>query len=718
MDDEKNLSQATSDELDNGIKNVINMADNARKIKNQYNELKNDKTDKSGVYDKNKANKKKRKNPSDSVQKANEKGKNNNGKDTAKESTTDLKSKGNNGVGKNIAKKSSKGKSNGSKKAAKKKLLKLIMANPPIAIALIGGIVLIVFIFLVAAFFSYLTEGGVLLALISGIKNAVLAVLSEVGVAVTSFLTAIKDLLGFDGHFGYDNVSTKIEVSTDLYDENDSIQVGYVRMYEMEAQVLRNAYTHAIYVDMKAKAKKEGWDYSELLDAATNKYGEEDGWKEVYSTQNYAMLAEVLDFGLDSGVYGGTYEAGTEEAVEAIRKYFLDDMFQGDDTSLMQQFYYLNYTEETDSDGNTYIQPHIYPYTWKQIYGMLGIDMDATEKDSNGASSGITYYDRQKAAYEQARGNCEDGNGNKLGIYDLLQLDNFYDIMDYVNESGEPIDNQSVEDIILNDLLASEEVPFDTSEWYNDVTNNYSGSTSYEIWDGWMYMYATPTMAPSINSYFVNLELAVSDIYADLESMDIEVPSSSGWCNYEFGTSSWKTMMQGIPWQKGAGGAAVYNNRYLVALAPGIYIRDYWSTTGGIGYGTPVYGTKAMDLVLKNKETEKVYYVPICQGDTKAHTFPYGIVQTGMHIPNSKTLETPVEGANFGKDFYYTDLGLASDYKSVCKNYNKLLIDSGSAWKGIKQMLKGGPIEWCYKNEDMDISALNKEFTLMGVIVY
>ncbi len=762
MEDEKDLNQNTSDNLDKGINTASSAINNVQNAKKLHDRVKNSGDgDKQNKFNKNGQNTPKDKSPSNNKT-ANKNGNNllknksNNSKPLNKNNdahnlrSNKLKSgnqnKQNNGKaqskgsGNNGQKSIAKGGQNGNakgkaksigkahgkgvvknqgKKAVAKGILKLIASNPPVAIALIAGIVIIIFIFLVAALFEYLTEGSVLLSLGEGIKNAVLAALAEMGVAITTFLNSVKDLLGVDGHFGYDAVSQKIEVSTDLYDENDAIQVGYVRMYEMEAQILRNSYTHAIYVDMKAKAKKEDWDYSQLLKAVTDKYGEEDGWQKVYSTQNYAMLAEVLDFGLNTGVYsdtGETYTAGSEEAVEAIRKYFLDDMFNGEDTSLMQQFYYLNYTEETDEDGNTYIQPHIYPYTWNQIYGMLGLDPDDVESDLAGESSDITYYDRQKAAYQQAKANCEDANGDNIPIYDLLQLDNFYDIMNYVNENGEPIDNQSVEDIILNDLLASEEVPFDTSEWYNDVLNDYTVSASYEIWDEWMYMYATPTMEADSDTYFVNVELALSDIYTDLSDMGIGVPSKYYWCNFEFG--SWKGKLQGITWEKGAGGSATYNNRYLVALAPGIYTRDYWANTGGIGFGSPEYGTKPMDLVLRSKETEMVYYIPICQGDTKAHTYPYGIVQTGMCIPNSKTLDVAVQGANFGKDFYYTNLGLASDYKSVCKNYDALLIESGSAWCGIQQMLKGGPIEWCYRQSGMSTAALNEEFDIMGVIVY
>lgn len=774
MEEEKDLNQATSDELDKGIHNANNAVNNIKnakqihdKIKNNSNKGKpdsqnngkpnketnkpkqsnnnlsksptdNKKPQSTNSLNKNgndilkdKSNKAKSQNPqqsktnpkSDKIKSGNRRntgsrdGNRNRGSDNKDRHSNNLHKNTNNSTNKLNSK--SKGKTTAKNQGKKKALqgaLKLIAKNPPVAIGLIAALLIIIFIFLVAAFFYYLTEGGVILALCEGIKNAILAALAEVGVAITTFLDSVKDLLGVDGHFGYDEVSQKIEVSTDLYDENDPIQVGYVRMYEMEAQILRNSYTHAIYVDMKAKAKEEDWDYSAMLDAVTDKYGEEEGWQNVYSTQNYAMLAEVLDFGLKSGVYGGTYEAGTEEAVEAIRQYFLDDMFKGDDTSLMQQFYYLHYTEETDEEGNTYIQPHIYPYTWNQVYGMLGLDPDDVETDLTGESSDITYYDRQKAAYTQAKGNCEDANGDKIPIYDLLQLDNFYDIMDYVNEEGLPIDNQSVEDIILSDLLASDEVPFDTSEWYNDVANDYTVSSSYTIWNEWMYMYVTPTMEADSDTYFVNVELALADIYADLESMDIAVPSRYFWCNHEF--ESWKGKLQGITWEKGAGGSATYNNRYLVALAPGIYTRDYWSTTGGVGFGTPVYGTQPMDLVLREKATEKVFYIPICQGDTKAHTFPYGIVQTGMCIPNSKTLDVAVQGANFGKDFYYTDLGLASDYKSVSQNYNSLLIESGSPWCGIQQMLKGGPIEWCYRHTGLNTAGLNSEFDIMGVIVY
>lgn len=174
--------------------------------------------------------------------------------------------------------------------------------------------------------------------------------------------------------------------------------------------------------------------------------------------------------------------------------------------------------------------------------------------------------------------------------------------------------------------------------------------------------------------------------------------------------------MHGVGWEAGPGGSATSSGRYLVAVAPGVVCREYWKTTNGIGlsaswYG---YGSKKMDLVLKERGTGATYFVPITAGDAKAHSYPYGMVQTGIHTPGNGS--ESIYGSDFHSDAAIFGLGTAADYKGVIRTYDSSLV-SVTGYH-VKQWLSHGMIEWCYQPANMNISTLRSQYELAGIIVY
>ena len=360
---------------------------------------------------------------------------------------------------------------------------------------------------------------------------------------------------------------------------------------------------------------------------------------------------------------------------------------------------------------------------------MFGIDPDdiAIEGEST------CYIDLQEQMLNQMKAQCRDEFDRKRMIFDTLQLDNDFTPWSY------DFPNESVEDYLLGDIVdnscpVSVITPFDTSEWYTDVPDVAQSTalaatpTLLETYQGWLNLYSGPTATAGATSYFVNTEKATQDIISDMTNNGINVHyGASNWCGYEFGPNKRRTVLQGVTWEQGEGGSAVKNGRYLIAVAPGIVYRNYWANTGGVSLNASwyEYGTKKMDLVLQENSTGTLYYVPVTTGDAKGHSFPYGMIQTGIHTPNS--MSEQISGASFAtatdeetirqRDFAYSNLGTAADYYSVMRTFNDLTIEDGYS-AGIGQWMMHGAIEWCYKSTTMNLQALRSRFKLKGVIVY
>ena len=610
------------------------------------------------------------------------------------------------------------------KMAALKSIAAFIAANPAVFVIIMVAIIIIIITIVFVCIMYYLSSGGVLTAL----KGLV----ATLATSVTAFSAAItdiwRDLLGADGHWGLQTTQV-YEVSEDLYDPDNDIDQGLIEMYKLEHQLLKNAYNHAVDMDIKAKAHEEGWNYHDICDALNAKYP--NGYEDVYSNINWGELAVVLDFGFNSGFYTSdeSITAKSEDASTYIQRKFVSDAVNGRSSIYMKYFYYLTYSVSTDEDGNVIVDPTIHTFSWEEIYNMLGITADdiAIEGEST------CYIDLQEQMLNQMKAQCRDELDRKRVIFDTMQLDNDFTPWNY------DFPNESVEDYLLGDIVdnscpVSVITPFDTSEWYTSVPD-VGGSaalvttpTLVETYQGWLNLYSGPTSTVGVDSYFVNTVKATQDIVSDMNNNGITVHySESNWCIYEFGPAYWENTLQGVHWERGEGGAAVKNGRYLIAVGTGIGHRNYWVHTGGVSLSASWYdyGNKKMDLVLQENSTGALYYVPVTTGDSKGHTFPYGIIQTGIRTP--KSMSEQIHGASFAtatdaasiqeRDAAYNNLGTAQDYYSVLRTFNNLTISDGYP-AGIGQFLSHGPIEWCYKSSTMDLQSLRRRFTLKGVIVY
>lgn len=139
------------------------------------------------------------------------------------------------------------------KMAALKSIAAFIAANPAVFVIIMVAIIIIVITIVFVCIMYYLSSGGVLTAL----KGLVATLVTS----VTAFSAAItdiwRDLLGADGHWGLQTTQV-YEVSEDLYDPDNDIDQGLIEMYKLEHQLLKNAYNHAVDMDIKAKAHEEG----------------------------------------------------------------------------------------------------------------------------------------------------------------------------------------------------------------------------------------------------------------------------------------------------------------------------------------------------------------------------------------------------------------------------------------------------------------------------
>ena len=323
------------------------------------------------------------------------------------------------------------------KMAALKSIAAFIAANPAVFVIIMVAIIIIVITIVFVCIMYYLSSGGVLTAL----KGLVATLVTS----VTAFSAAItdiwRDLLGADGHWGLQTTQV-YEVSEDLYDPDNDIDQGLIEMYKLEHQLLKNAYNHAVDMDIKAKAHEEGWNYHDICDALNAKYP--NGYEDVYSNINWGELAVVLDFGFNSGFYTSdtSVTAKSEDAASYIQRKFVSDAVNGRSSIYMKYFYYLSYSVSTDEDENVVVDPTIHTYSWTELYNMFGIDPDdiAIEGEST------CYIDLQEQMLNQMKAQCRDEFDRKRVIFDTLQLDNDFTPWSY------DFPNESVEDYLLGDV--------------------------------------------------------------------------------------------------------------------------------------------------------------------------------------------------------------------------------------------------------------------------
>ena len=171
----------------------------------------------------------------------------------------------------------------------------------------------------------------------------------------------------------------------------------------------------------------------------------------------------------------------------------------------------------------------------------------------------------------------------------------------------------------------------------------------YELIDGWLRLYKEQTI-PGEGRFVPK--------HDDANTWDWAMPEDvSG--NY---TEDW---FQEESWAckdiKGKGGGVVVsktsNNlyvdgegRYWVAVGPNVVNPNYVheSDEKSVDVNKVFYGTK-MDVLVENQYTGERYYVRTVNGDTKEHSAPDGLYQTGIPFQSSRPKDT--EGAGNTVEF-------------------------------------------------------------------
>ena len=154
------------------------------------------------------------------------------------------------------------------------------------------------------------------------------------------------------------------------------------------------------------------------------------------------------------------------------------------------------------------------------------------------------------------------------------------------------------------------------------VVGEYSGITL----GNYLELYKGPTVT------------AIGRVVEVGKLMDIESRSRNSWYMCE-GLSNHEGKLPNKWASPENGGNLVYNNfdswkmiadgRYLVAVGPGVMIKEF--KTGDVTDVTAIdmqYGC-LIDVVIKDKEGTE-YYVPCIVACTKAHTYPTGVIQSGV----------------------------------------------------------------------------------------
>lgn len=521
-------------------------------------------------------------------------------------------------------------------------------------------------------------------------------------------------------------------------DAKDEVDDAFKKAYDM-------AYNEA---QLYCEENGANWEDSE----ATLESNNSSSWKEVYADSNYIDLCNMISL-IHEGLDFDSYDKKT------LKKYIKSD-------EVISHLYYIGYekqyyedTEGEDDNGEEsdrgddneefYYNITIYPFSeWnltqiidKDIYDLVDFNelsnydenedliSEGDNTDPNvavGEDDGNTFDDYMTTSRIETIATLQEiDDDNNINEDVINELNGYNETPKYpiVNTTGTVGYYEELEEYEDMDLGS-----FDTNEWYTDVPVEAEGKgDKVKTVDGWLELYDAPTEKSSSSSYYVNTALARSDIQEDVASKVSNMNSTSvprAWSSIEYYSATndgSERKMHGVKWEIGTGTAATKNGRYLIAVAPGIVNENYWQKTGGIGNSSSWYdyGSKKMDLVVIERSSGTQYYIPVTTGDSKAHSFPYGISQTGVRIPGLASEN--LVGSDFSSDAAIRNFGTAKDYGSALDSYSiKLQSNTGYT---ISQWLAHGVVEWCSPGGGKSvassrISNLHNNYDLLGIIVY
>ncbi len=273
-------------------------------------------------------------------------------------------------------------------------------------------------------------------------------------------------------------------------------------------------------------------------------------------------------------------------------------------------------------------------------------------------------------------------------------------------------------------------------DWYLDADPsiyNGSGRLAGTICSNKIQYYDGPTQTATASSYVIDVEKVMKDTYGQFSSITGEMydpyTANARWLAFEaesVGVYNTNKNIAGVRKRiQQSGKEIIEDNKkvkigdaYAVAVGPGVVCRDYYQTTGGTQNLASLYGgyngTLKMDLVLEDKSTHELKYIKITPADSKGHTYPFGIYQTNIMIPNTETEEIYTWSWNYSDWKGCLSGETASNVVNVINTSNEMIKEDCSL--NLRYALDNGLIEWicmegCY-------GELTRNYKCKQIIVY
>lgn len=225
----------------------------------------------------------------------------------------------------------------------------------------------------------------------------------------------------------------------------------------------------------------------------------------------------------------------------------------------------------------------------------------------------------------------------------------------YSSEVAEEMAKQEVADATGTGEATSVDVSIDG--WYTDVTSG-SASTSRSLIADNYYLYDGPPWDVTPGTYIFNYPQAKYDTYAMIEGLGVSGnPVKSDAAKYKANAlSSGGSTVTGICdrrgfSQSGSSYTTMIGSVPCIPFCPMPAAIDKNYTDGGrwAQASTPDdsvynYGNKKCALVVVQNlsdiaDSTKWLYFPMSTVDAKAHTYPWGVVQTNIKVMSSKKLQ-------------------------------------------------------------------------------
>lgn len=300
-------------------------------------------------------------------------------------------------------------------------------------VVLIVGVVLAAGVFVM--WFTYLQPANIAKVVGHAIWTGVYSVFDTVDTTAETILYALnpfEDSPTADSSLEEANVPIPVEYED--YNPKNAQDMSMLEEYKLIAVSLSRAYDYAVE-EVKQKCKDNNYDVDLTMEALNAKYP--NGWQDVYKNVNYGDLIILYYYYIHDS-------ADTWDEPDNIFKNMWDKYVNGineENQEGLQNTYtfsgiYLEKIEDLILDENNfhyfyqtgfeiaftkeeaYLDIVIEPYCWNDLYDLI-------EKNPNDEyDKYISYYAMHENMSDYLAAVCEDANGDKKPIYNLLKMDN------------------------------------------------------------------------------------------------------------------------------------------------------------------------------------------------------------------------------------------------------------------------------------------------------